>query len=240
LRTFAQVQAAPVSPYAWSTDEFDERLSVFLKLWSRTFRAGQRACVKATSFVSELASRILARPAGARAILMFVPAETYLATILGGPNSRQESKMLASSRLARLQDRIGNKEWTLASLSEGEVIAMSWACEMTALAAAAETAPEHVLWLNFDSFLGEPAAMLRSALQRLGIDPDNSSLQRLLSGPEMRRYSKAPEHAYDAYLRRAILAEARREQPMEMRRGLAWLDSAAGRFPAIKRAMDVA
>ncbi|MEP6968709.1 MAG: hypothetical protein ABI906_11585, partial [Pseudomonadota bacterium] len=39
-------------------------------------------------------------------------------------------------------------------------------------------------------------------------------------------YSKAPEHPYDADLRRRVLAQARREHGDEIERGIAWLDAA--------------
>jgi hypothetical protein len=59
--------------------------------------------------------------------MMYVSPESYLATILGGPNSRQEAQRLAPDRLRRLQRRLrraklGNPE----SLSEGETLALAW------------------------------------------------------------------------------------------------------------------
>ncbi len=56
----------------------------------------------------------------------------------------------------------------------------------------------------------------------------------------MRRYSKAPEHAYDAALRREVLNQARALNAAEIRRGLAWLDRAAARFAPLRRAVALA
>jgi hypothetical protein len=53
----------------------------------------------------------------------------------------------------------------------------------------------------------------------------------------MRRYSKSPEHAYDAALRRDVLNEARAAHGAEIKRGLAWLDHAAEEFPPVRDAM---
>ena len=44
----------------------------------------------------------------------------------------------------------------------------------------------------------------------------------------MRRYSKAPEHAYDLALRNDVLAAARAEHGEEIRRGMRWF--ATGRM----------
>ena len=236
LRTFAQVSStSPSGP--GSEDKFSRRLGTTLQLLSRTFQPDQRALIKVTSFVSELAARILARGSESRAIFMFVPAETYLATILGAENSPAEARALAPSRLARLQGRVGPQPWSLSQLSLGEIVAMSWVCEMSALAAAAGAAANRVLWLNFDGFLKNPASGLASVFAHLKIEATPNQIDALLAGPELRRYSKAPEHDYDASLRRAVLENGRRQHPAEISRGLDWINRAA-EFTDIPKNVD--
>ena len=101
--------------------------------------------------------------------MMFVSPESYIATILGGPNSRQEAKVLAPSRLRRLHRHMGVEIWQLPLLSEGEVLALAWACEMTALAQAT-TAGRRVLRLNFDHFLANPGALLSTVLRHFEVE----------------------------------------------------------------------
>jgi hypothetical protein len=239
LRTFAQLSNEPgTQPPAWRPDEFDARLTVCLKLWSRTFETGQLPVIKATSFVSELAGRLLSRAAAPKAVMMFVSPESYLATILGGPNSRHEARILAPSRLLRLHRRIGCDAWQLASMSEGEVLALSWVCEMSALASAANLAGTRVCRINFDRFLADPAPMLSSVFRHFGLEATSEEVSTIAQGPDMRRYSKAPEHAYDAALRRDVLNEARALHGTEIRRGLAWLELAAARFAPLREAMQ--
>jgi len=232
LRTFAHVRSRPASRPTWSEAEFGRRFGAILKLLSRSFRPQQRTIVKATSFVSELAASILTRASQPRAIFMFVPAETYLATILGAPNSPKEARLLAESRLGRLHRRIGDEPWNLATLSEGEMVAMSWACEMTALAAA-QSASARAMWLNFDRFLNGLAPFLGESLRHFGIDAAQDDVDAILSGPELGRYAKAPEYAYDAGLRSQVLGFARKERSGEIAHGLTWLNRAAIRSEAI-------
>jgi hypothetical protein len=222
LRTLAQMLGES------GAAEADALLPMFLKLWSRSFRDDQRALVKATSFASELAEQILSRPYRPKAIFTFVPAEIYLATILGGPNSRQESRALGPSRLARLRHRLGTDQLSIAS--EGESIAMSWACEMTVLEAAAS---DRVRWLDFDRFLAEPQPALAACFQHFGIAASDDQLREILAGPDMRTYSKAQEYDYDAKLRADVLNQARAEHGAEIKRGLAWLERTGKQFPAI-------
>ena len=244
LRTFAQLSVElEVRPHVFRRQDFDARLTGCLKLLSRTFETRQLPIIKATSFVSELAAGLLSRASTPKAVMMFVSPESYIATILGGPNSRQEAKMLAPSRLQRLHRRIGAEPWRLASLSEGEILALSWVCEMSALAHAVQAGGGRVFRVDFDRFLVSPAALLSAVFRHFDIQgaseaETSSEVRAILEGPDMRRYSKAPEHAYDAALRRDVLNAARAAHGAEISRGLAWLDRAAAQFAAVRDAID--
>jgi hypothetical protein len=235
LRTFAQLGDEQAQPRAWP--DAGARIGLGLKLLSRTFETPQLAVIKATSFVSEIAAELLARASMPKAVAMFASPESYLATMLGGPNSRQEAKLLAPGRLRRLHRRIGAEVWRLADLSEGEVLALAWACEMSALAQAADSSGGRVCRVDFDRFLADPAALLLSVLRHFDIAAAATDVRAILEGPDMHRYSKAPEHAYDAALRRDVLNLARAMNAAEIRRGLVWLDRAAARFAPLRRAL---
>ena len=240
LRTFAQIMSEPAGmPATWNGDDIERRLSSMIKLFSRTFDGGQLAVIKATSFVSELAEALLARASRPRAVLMYVSPESYIATILGGPNSREEAKILAPSRLRRLHKRLGRDVWSAASLSEGERLALAWVCEMSGLAAAAGSAGERVVRVNFDEFLVDPSSLL-GIFRHFGIDANAAEVRTIIDGPDMRRYSKAPEYAYDRALRAAVLNQARELHGHEIRRGLAWLDRAAEQFAQVRQAIALA
>ncbi len=103
---------------------------------------------------------------------------------------------------------------------------MGWAAEMCALREAAAVGGARVLWLDFDDFLAEPKARLAKCFAHLGVDAA-AQLDAIAASDDMRRYSKAPEHAYDTGLRSAVLAEARAMHGDEIARGLAWLDASA-------------
>jgi hypothetical protein len=196
----------------------------------------QLPLVKATSFVSELAASLMLRASNPKAVMMYVSPESYMATILGGPNSRQEAQMLAPNRLQRLHRRIGADAWQLASLSEGEILALSWACEMSALAQATNSGGSRVFRINFDQFLANPGPLLSALFRHFDIEATANEVRAIIEGPEMRRYSKAPEHGYDAALRRDVLNTARATHGTEIKRGLAWLDRAAEQYAAVRHA----
>ena len=123
---------------------------------------------------------LLTRPYAPRALLLHVSAENFLATILGAEHSPREALMLAADRLARLHRRLGTARWQHETLSLGETVAMGWACEMTALTAAAEQARDRVLWLDFDAFLAEPHPGLARAFAHLGLAAEDRQIDAIL------------------------------------------------------------
>lgn len=204
-------------------------LPLLLGLLARTWRPDQRCLIKLTSIVNEIAPDILAASEAPRALLVFARPLAYLRGIFGGFNSRLEARALAPSRLKRLALHHPMTQSGGPPRSEGEWHAMSWLAEMTALAALAQTLATQVHWVDFDEFLAAPASGLASMLLALGSPPVPAAIDAVIAGPIMRRYSKAPEYAYDAALRHEVLMGADRDFPSEIRRGMSWLEGAARR-----------
>jgi hypothetical protein len=239
LRTLAQLHVDPDrARRLWNDAEFEAHLSTLLKLWSRTFRPEQRAMIKATSFTSELAAMILARPSQPKAVFMFVPLEGFLATILGAENSPREVQMLAPLRALRLQRRIGDPI-DIAKMSMGELVAMGWASEMLALTDALPAAQHRAIWLDFDSFLAAPERALAACFAHFEIAASDALIAQIVSGPDMRTYSKAQEYDYDAKLRHDVLAQARAQHGAEIRLGLVWLEKMSAKHPSISSATSI-
>ncbi|MDQ0463460.1 hypothetical protein QO010_001231 [Caulobacter ginsengisoli] len=218
---------------SWTPAAWESRAGGLLRLWSRVWLPGQRTLLKATSSVGEIATVLLARNPAARAVLLTVKPETYMATILGGPSSRVELEQMTPGRLQRLHRRLGGAVWRAEGLSEGERTAMSWACEMAGLAQAAAAHPAGCRWLDFDALLARPRESLALALTHLRGAAPADAVDAMAASPYFSRYSKAPEYGYDAGLRRQVLDQARAEHGVELRRGMAWLDQAARDHPLI-------
>lgn len=241
LRTMAQLHAELATPETlWSAEDFERRLGVLLSLWSRSYEPDQLAVIKATSTVCEMAADLLARASRPRALFVVAAPEVYLAGLLGGQNTGMEVRGYAPMRLRRLHRRLGRELWRLPELSAGEMIAMSWACEMTALTAADARAPGQAMWLDFDRFLEWPEPPLLAAFAQLGVEASEGQARVILAGPDMGRYSKAVEHEFDAGTRLAGLKQARELFGPEIGKGLAWLDKAASEVPEIAQAMAAA
>jgi hypothetical protein len=224
LRSFAESPPAPA------------RFDALTALLSRTFRPEQRANVKATSFTSEIADRLV--PPGSRALFLFATPSHYLENILAGENSWQTLQALSPVRLARLQGRCPGLEADPAAMHDGLRAALGWACEMTSLEAAASRLPAGtIMWLDFDLFLADPSAHFTAIARHLGHPADEATARAICEGPLMGRYSKALDYEYSPALRREILADARRRHAGPIRDALNWLGGLESRYPAAARAI---
>ncbi len=233
LRQFAELKMLDGQPHCpWPPGRLAERLPYARKWLSRTFHPDQRALVKATSFVSEIAPELLAGER--KSVFLTLSPERYLQTILAGEASRKELGALSGSRLQRLNARLGTAAFNLWDLDEARRAALAWACEMTALDAASDA---NVLWVDFDTFLAAPAQYLSSIADHLEIGLSEQDAEAFTRGPIMQRYSKAPEHGYSSQLREDVLTGTARERGDDIRVALAWLDSGAAQHPAIARAL---
>jgi hypothetical protein len=205
-------------------------------LLSRTFRTGQRANVKATSFTSEIADRLL--PPGSKALFLYARPDRYLENILAGENSWQTLQALSPIRLARLQRRCPGLEADLATMHDGLRAALGWACEMTSLEAAAARMPDNAIsWLDFDIFLADPLRHFTAIAAHFGHEVDEATARAIVEGPLMGRYSKALDYEYSPKLRREILADARFRHGQAIRDALNWLGGLASRYPAVADAI---
>ncbi|RED15905.1 sulfotransferase domain-containing protein [Parasphingopyxis lamellibrachiae] len=237
LRNFADLAAQNGAPHAlWSPRRFDARLETAIGWLSRTFAQSDRALIKASSFVSEIAAPMLGETR--KALFLRLSPERYIETILAGDNSRQELAMLASPRLQRLHKRLGSDNWKLWELPEPVRAAMSWLSEMMALDATAQTAPTgNIHWLDFDDFLQDPVSRLGEIAAFYGLDSGKDRLSAIANGPLMTQYSKAPEHDYSPDIREKLLAEARATHQEGIAKGLTWLKDAAAQHETIARLM---
>jgi hypothetical protein len=203
------------------------------KLMSRTFADEEIACVKATSFASEIAPELV--PPGERALFMYAAPANYVASILAGENSLKELRMLAPSRAQRLARRVAALG---PAHGDAQLAAIAWACEMTALEAAADAMSDRqVEWADFDAMLDDMAAELGRIAASFGFATEPDQLAGIAGGPLMARYSKALEHEYSPQLRRDLIAQATTADSAEIDRALAMLRSAAEKSPMLARAL---
>jgi hypothetical protein len=202
------------------------------KLMSRTFSDTEVACVKATSFASEIARDLV--PPNQRALFMYASPRNYIASILAGENSVEELRLLAGRRAQRLN---GRGIYIPAQNDAGHA-AVAWATEITALEAASEAMSDRsIKWVDFDEMLGDVELALVQIGSFFRFTFDAAGMQEIVSGRLMSRYSKAVEYEYSPSLRREVIGEAAERFAAEISGALAMIRSAAEKSPLLARAL---
>lgn len=216
-------------------DQRAELAPLVTALMSRSFAPDEFALVKATSFVSEIAAELV--PPGERALFLYARPEPYIEGILAGENSIRELHAWAGQREARIAGRM--QAMPAAQRSNAHLAAAAWACEMTALeAAAAAMADRQLLWQDFDRMLNGMAEALGITARFFGSAAEQASVAAVAAGPLMWRYSKAPEYEYSPALRAELLGEARGRNAAAIADAMRMLAQAAASSPLLKRALD--
>ncbi|MBA3511647.1 hypothetical protein [Sphingomonas sp.] len=206
----------------------DQYVPAVRKLLSRTFAPGEIALVKATSFVSEIAAELVV--SGERALFLYAKPRHYIASILAGENSVRELAALADSRSRRMAERVRG----LSGHGPAHLAAAAWACEMTALEAAAEAmADRHVRWADFDALLGDIEGALAGLAQFFGFEASDERVREIARGPLMGRYSKALEYEYSPSLRRELIEQEIRLQGRAIDEAVAMLAQVAKDSPLL-------
>jgi hypothetical protein len=202
------------------------------KLMSRAFAESEIACVKVTSFASEIAPELV--PTGERALFIYATPRNYIASILAGANSLQELRVLAGGRAQRANGRA----IYIPAQNDTDHAAAAWATEMAALEAAAETmADRQIAWADFDQMLGGMEAEFARIAAFFGFTAEPDQVRAITTGPLMSRYSKALEYEYSAGLRQELIAESSERFPREIDGALAMLRAAAEKSPLLARAL---
>ena len=201
---------------------------------ARPLAPGQVVVVKATSFVSDHAALLIAPRASA--LFLFATPRHYIEGILAGENSVKELRALAAERDHRLAMR--GIVLTGFAASDAHLAAVAWLCEMSSLDVAGDAvAADQLMWADFDALLLDMGGALTRIVAHFGVAATPAEVDAIISGPLMRRYSKALEFDYSPALRADLLAEAGRTHCADVDAALGALGSLAADVPLVARAL---
>lgn len=234
LRLLADAQDVLARPESLLAEpQYDALLDMLLALWSRGYDWTRAVVLKATSSAGRVAGRLLSAQAQSRAIYLNLRAEPYLATLLGGANSVTDLRGHGPERMRRLGARCAAPLAPLHGLSPGELAAHAWLAESMTRRQALERYPDRVRGLDFDDLLADVAAGMEGVALHFGLPRDPRFAAGLARSPVLKQYSKAPELPFPPGEREARLAESRRANCDEIRKGMDWLERLARIEPSV-------
>lgn len=197
---------------------WDRLFDASLKLLSRSYQPGERACIKATSACGNLLAPFLRRRAESRALLLYTDLETWLTVMLRNDDVRYNGRFYAQSWLKDLHNLSGRKNIRLATLSDAEMFVVNWLTAMLHFERARQDSGTQVRHCDFERLLADPAGEL-GAMGRF-LDLDTARVAEIVAGPLMKSYAKRPDEAFDAATRARELQETRRAKAEEVNGGL--------------------
>lgn len=173
-----------------SKEEAVARLPVIRRLLSRCFQPSDRAIVKATSIVSELAAPLVGPAAtGGKALFLSIRPRDFIVSRLS--RDKDELTERAPERLRRLKQRLPGLDPAQATSSKARLAAMTWACEASSIEnAMGRIDPERWMFLDFAKFLQEPGAGLANLARHFTLSADPDRIDAIIGGPLMRRNAK--------------------------------------------------
>lgn len=212
------------------------RIEALTALYSRTFRAGQRAMIKATSSVSEIATDLLNHTTGKAAIIIMRP-EPFIAARLAANTAELTNR--ADERWERLAGRAPQLAQTAPPSIPARLAAMSWATEASAMEQAAlRIEPDRLRFVDFDDFLRESADSLADLTAHFDLTAPRSQIDAIIAGPLMNRSSKRLDRAFSTRERRARIAAAAAHHRDDIAEALRWLETMAMSAPTVAAALD--
>jgi hypothetical protein len=203
---------------AISRETAEKMMAVTIGLLGRTWSSDETAVVKPGYFAFSTYANLMRAHPDNRALLLDVPLEVFLATLLR-PQQLDEQRKAVANLYLRPWSTIADEVLAVDDLSPGEVVAMMWLTHQIGLSAVAAAAPDRVMRLTFDEYLDDPAVRLQEITGFLGRTHPPELIQDLLASPLTGRYAKDTEHPYSPAVRDEALASSREMYTDEIRAG---------------------
>lgn len=192
-------------------------LDLTLAMLARRFDPSAPTLVKANVPVNFILDAIAARQPQARAILLWMGLEDYLAAILRSDNHRGWLRNVS----AELADRLGDPD----GLSDAVLAARLWQTQSRAFARALATMPNAAM-LDAEQFFARPGEVLAAAARHFAIPVAPEAVPALVAGEVFATYSKRPGLAFGNAERLARRDAARAGIAAEIAAAREWLESA--------------
>lgn len=233
LRYLTGQLAEAGQPHSWlSADKFNALLGYVEHHLGRPLGARTEVLVKCTSWVNEIA-HLLLKQEQARAVFLYCKLEKFVVNILKPGGGLVDLMGGAAQRIKRL-NRLQSTVVDVKALSNGEVAAMTWVCEMLTLSQAGQGRQHAPTWMDFDEYLLDAVAGTAQAAHSLGLHWDAADTQRLVASNTLNKYSKTDgTKSFTPQDRFNDLAKLKAEFASEIDKALTWIEPWLLRHPEL-------
>jgi hypothetical protein len=200
-----------------------------LSLLARPFAPGEAVIVKPSTAVNGLAQAMLTLRPKARAILMYAPLRTYLASIAKkGIDGRLWVRTLLTGMLDDRLIDLGFEARDYLGQTDLQVAAVGWLAHQALFRRLVETFGARVRTLDSAALLADPGGALRAMAALFGKPLDDAAIAGILAGPAFNTHSKSGA-AFDAESRANEHDDAARVHADEIEKVAIWAEVVADR-----------
>lgn len=204
-----------------AAQDWTAMLQFIVSSLARRFEPDQVNIVKATSTGNNLIAPLLDQHEGHRALLLYIPLEAYLATMLGKKKEGGDLWSQARTRMKDWMDIDPQPGFALHELQAPHLATLSWLTSMSHMLGALESHGDRVVLVDFEEVLNDPAAYLPEIAAMFGADSETEVI--LEQFPDIASaYSKRPDKRYTPEIRAQLLQHTRDQHGADISLGLEW------------------
>lgn len=233
LRTLSADERELDTPMSFmARPDWEWLLTTILDSLARRFRPEQFNVIKATSTGNNLIGPIMNEDEAHRALLLYVPLETYLASMLG---KRRGGGDLWGQARTRMKDWMGIERepgFSLHEMKAPHFVVLSWMTSMNHMLCARNQYGKRISILDFEDLVRNPDTHLSEAADFFGIPEQAETI--VSRYPEVSSaYSKQPDRPYTADMRAERLQHTREHFAKDIQTGMEWAQELIRRTPSV-------
>lgn len=181
-----------------------QALDAALRLLEMTAAPGEAVLIKPSNLINPLAPAALALRSEARAILLYAPLRTFLASVASkGLEGRLWVRDLWAKLLAGGTEPFGFAPEELFRHTDLQVAALGWLAQHRDFAALTVRFGDRIATLSSVDLLANPPRALTAAARHYRLGWNEAALEAIAAGPAFTRHAKSGE-AFDAGSRDAL------------------------------------
>lgn len=162
-----------------------------LRLLARPWGEGEALVVKPSTILNPLAAGMMTLRPEARAILLYAPLETFLASVARkGMWCRLWVRELIEGYLIDGAVDLGFEPKDYLRQTDLQIAAVGWMAQHRMFHDLAARYGDRIVTLDSERLTGDPAAVLGPVARHLGLSVDARTVQEIADGPVFRRHSK--------------------------------------------------
>lgn len=238
LRTLSADQRLLDTPLSFlGRSDWDWLLTTIIDSLARRFRPDQTNIVKATSTGNNLIGPVMEENESHRAILLYVPLEVYMASMVGKPREGGDLWGQASTRMQDWMKVEESPPFGLSEMKAPHFAALSWMTSMNYMLDAKSRFGDRLRLMNFEDLMAEPEAKLAESAKFFDIE---SATDTIVDGfPEIASsYSKQPDRPFTPEMRKELLDQTRRQFSNDIATGMEWARKLIERVPQVEDCGD--